>query len=49
LIKSQTSINPRLEGMKDELIRQGWTEEQVQDYLWKLGRGTALVGIMKVL
>lgn len=40
---------PLFEGMKDELIRQGWTEEQVQGYLWKLGRETALVGIMNAL
>jgi hypothetical protein len=40
---------PIFEGMKDELKRQGWTEDQAQNYLEKLGRGLALVGIMKVL
>ncbi len=40
---------PLFEGMKDELKRQGWTEDQAQNYLEKLGRGLALVGIMKVL
>lgn len=38
-----------LEGLKEQLVRQGWSGKDIHDYLMSLGRQTALVHIMKVL
>lgn len=42
-------VSPEFEGLKDRLLKEGWSEKDAHNYMMKLGRGTALVQIMKTL
>ncbi len=46
VLSSQMDI---FENLKNQLVRDGWSEKKAQDYVMSLGRQTALVHIMKVL
>lgn len=37
------------EGLKETLLSKGWKENEVNDYLMKLGRNESVIGILKVL
>ncbi len=42
-------VSPEFEGLKDRLRKEGLSEKDAHNYMMKLGRGTALVQIMKTL
>ena len=42
-------VSPEFEGLKERLLKEGWSEKDAHNYMMKLGRGTALVQILKTL